>query len=137
MGILYDFLSLVLRVVPRLTPLLCNIYIDIEASEGVGKWYDVYDSGTPKKAGVAAEWAVPLQVNLDRNDTYTSFSVWPRNSEAAGTFTMDVMQRAIETADAVVAEQEEYSQYLSSPVKLRFVKESDSYLSMMNGAVTG
>eukprot|EP00928_Gymnodinium_smaydae_P037642 TRINITY_DN26098_c0_g1_i1.p1 TRINITY_DN26098_c0_g1~~TRINITY_DN26098_c0_g1_i1.p1 ORF type:complete len:346 (+),score=62.13 TRINITY_DN26098_c0_g1_i1:1061-2098(+) len=135
--IVFDFLSVVLKVVPQLTPLFCNIFISLETREVVGKWYDVYDSGTPIRAGLASEWALPLQVNNERDGQFGSFAVWPRKSSAAGNFSTDVMQQAIEVADVMVAAEEKYAHYMTSPYKLRFVKGSESYLSMMNSVTTG
>lgn len=82
------------------------------------KSFDIYNLGLNQDSGFAAEVAFPLQ-------------------DADGNYTADGFKAAIDRIHQIAQRaRQQGEQYQTSPFSLRFVKESNALLSMMNGRNT-
>lgn len=153
--ITYDLTALLFRVLPGIIPFLTNAPMQTQVLEGnkSGKYYSVMLLNVAQNAGFATEYAFPLQqpVNNDPSSLSTAlstlstvitgadgnpYSVWPASIEAAGDYTIDNVKKGIDhiSVEAKRALSADKKTYFTSPMGVRFVKNSIMPLSMMHGS---
>lgn len=138
--VVYDLTATLMFFVPEATPYLVNSALGTQVSlnNKDGAYYDVFLLGAAQNAGFASEYAFPLQqpvnaVTAERG----SYKVWPKGATDAGEYTLDNCNNGMRVIAA-----EAYrvwtagTHYLSSPMGVRFVADSEMFLSMMYGSKT-
>lgn len=152
--ITYDLTALLFKVVPGIIPFLTNAAMQTQILEGnkSGKYYFVMLLNVAQNAGFATEYTFPLQqpVNNDLISHSTAhstlstvmtgtdagpYAVWPTSIGAAGDYTMDNVKKGIDIiSEEAGSELSAKTEYFTSPMGVRFVKNSLMPLSMMHGS---
>jgi len=118
-GISFELTAALINAIPRLTPEIINLALNgLTDSNYINKYWHIYNLGLNGNAGFATEIGFSLE---DEEGKYTS-----DNFKAAVDKIHLVAQNARINGE----------QYQSSPFSLRFVKESNAHLSMMQGTNT-
>lgn len=118
-GIAFEATAAIINSIPRLTPDIVTLALHgLTDEDYVNKYWHIYNLGLNGNAGFATEIGFPLETK-------------------EGKYTSDYFKAAVDKIHRIAQNARiNGEQYQSSPFSIRFVKESNAHLSMMQGINT-